>query len=417
MAICLIIGIPIAFSIAISSLVYLLVSQAVPLPVVALRMVVGIDTFTLLAIPLFLLAGALMAEGEITSKIMRFASALVGKIPGGMAMVMVISCMLFGAISGSGVADVAAIGAIMLPAMKGQGYKPSFSAALLGCSGSLGTIIPPSIVMVILGITMETSIGKLFLGGIIPGIITGSALMMLSYFFAVKERYPRGERFSLSEVYASFKEAILPLLTPIIIVGGILEGIFTATEAGGVAAAYAFFLSVVVYRKITFRRLYEIFFSVAKTSAVVLFIISAASLFGWILADEQIPQLVAHYILSFSHNYWVIIALINLLLLILGTFMETIAIIIIVIPVLLPIVTQIGMDMTHFGVMVAINLAIGANTPPVGVDLITACKMANIPLESSTRYAAYFVGAMIAALILIIVFPQVVTFIPNYILK
>lgn len=406
-------GIPIAFAIAISGMSYLVFESAVPLLVVAQRMVVGVDSFTLLAIPLFVLAGALMAEGDITPRIMRFASGMVGHIPGGLAMVMVVSCMLFGAISGSGVADVVAIGSILLPAMKQQGYRKPFSAALLGCAGSLGTIIPPSIVMVVLGVSMGTSIGKLFLGGVIPGIITGLGLMAISYMISLKENYPRLEKAPWSEVFSSLRAALLPLLTPAIIIGGILKGIFTATEAGGVAALYALLLSMFVYRKLTWRRFFEICLETARTSAVVLFLIAAASLFGWVLAAENIPQMVAAAMLSISTNYWVVLILFNILLLVLGMFMETIAIILIVIPIFFPILQQLGVDPVHLGVMVCVNLAIGANTPPLGVDLLAACKVADIPYESSFRYLLPFIGSMVLALLLIIVFPPLVTFLPN----
>ena len=413
MIVTLLLGVPIAFSIAISGVFYLIFESAVPVLVLAQRMVVGVDSFTLLAIPLFLLAGAIMAEGDITPRIMRFASTLVGHIPGGMAIVMVISCMLFGAISGSGVADVAAIGSIMLPAMKMQGYRPPFSAALLGCSGSLGTIIPPSIVMVVLGVSMGVSIGKLFLGGILPGMITGGALMIISYFFSVKEKYPRPEKANGKEILQALQGAILPLLTPAIIIGGIIKGIFTATEAGGVAVLYAFFLAVFVYRKVTLRRFFIICLEVGRMSSVVLFIIAAASLFGWILTVEDIPQKVAAALLAVSGNYWIILILFNLMLLILGMFMETIAIIIIMIPIFFPIMLQLGVDPIHLGVMICVNLAVGANTPPLGVDLLAACKVAGIAYEDSFRYILPLLGSMVAALILIIAIPELVTMIPN----
>jgi len=417
MGISIAIGIPVAFAIAISGTAYLIFESTVPLLVVAQRMVVGVDSFTLLAIPLFLLAGSLMAEGDITPRIMRFAATLVGHIPGGMAMVMVVSCMFFGAISGSGVADVAAIGSILLPAMKDQGYKPPFSASLLGCSGALATVIPPSIVMVILGVTMGASIGKLFLGGILPGVATGSALMVIAYFFSVKEKYPRLPRATWKERLTAFCDAFLPLLAPVIILGGILKGIFTATEAGGVAALYALILSMFVYRKVSVKRLFGISLEVARISAVVLFIIAAANLFGWILAAEDIPQKVANLILSISTNYWIVLLLFNLLLLMLGMFMETIAIIIIVLPIFFPIMSQLGMDPIHLGVMVCVNLAIGANTPPLGVDLIAACRIANVKYEDSFRFLAPFLGAMVFILALMVVFPPFVTWIPNLLIK
>ena len=406
------IAVPISYSIAVSGAFYLLVESTLPVLVIAQRMVVGVD-FTLLAIPLFLLAGALMAEGDITPRIMRFASSMVGHIRGGMAMVMVVSCMFFGAISGSGVADVAAIGSIMLPAMKGQSYKPAFSASLLGCGGALATIIPPSIVMVVLGVTMGASIGKLFIAGFIPGILSGGGLMLVSYYFAKKENYPRLPKADAREKWEAFKGAFLPMVTPAIIIVGILEGIFTATEAGAVAAFYALILSKYVYKKLSWRRFFEICLEVGKTSAVVLFIISAASLFGWVLTSQNIPQKIAEVILGISDNYWAVLIFFNLLLLILGTFMETTAIILIIIPIFMPIMTQIGVDPIHLGVMVCVNMAIGANTPPLGVDLMTACKVADIPYEDSFRYIPYFLTSMFIVLVLVIIFPGLSTWLPN----
>ncbi len=412
--VCMLINVPIAASIGFSALLYIVVTDAAPLTLVAQRMVAGVDSFPLLAIPLFLMAGALMSEARITPRIMRFASSLVGRIPGGLAIVMVFSCMLFGAISGSGVADVVAIGSLLLPAMKKSGYDPGFSASLLGCSGALGTIIPPSIVMVILGVTSGISIGKLFLGGIIPGIMTGLSLMVLSYFYSVKKGYERGERFSIGNVLNAFKEAFLALLTPLIIIGGILSGVFTPTEAAVAAVAYALVLGFFVYRTLQVNRLPALILSTVETSATILLIIGAASLFGWVLASEQIPQRFADAFLSLTTNDYIILLLINLMLLFLGVFMETIAIIIIVVPVLMPIVQSLGIDPVHFGVMLAVNLAIGANTPPVGVDLLAACRIGEVHLEDAMGYVVFLVGAMIISLILIILFPSLVVFIPNH---
>ncbi|NLG94048.1 MAG: TRAP transporter large permease [Acetomicrobium flavidum] len=413
----LIAGIPVAFSIAISSAAYLILFSGVPLLAIAQRMVVGVDSFTLLAIPLFLLAGELMARGDITPRIVKFTATLVGHIPGGMAMVMAISCMFFGAISGSGVADVVAIGSILLPAMNEQGYKKPFSATLLGCSGALATIIPPSIVMVVIGVTTGASIGKLFLGGFIPGIMAGVGFMIISYIYAIKEKYPRMERASWKERWIAFKMALLPLLAPAIILGGILLGVFTATEAGGIAALYALILAIFVYKKVSLSELFEIGISVVRTSAVILFIISAANLFGWVVAAEDIPQKVATFMLSISENYWVILILFNILLLLLGMFMETIAIIIIVLPIFLPIFNMLGVDLIHLGLMVCVNLAIGANTPPLGVDLIAACRISGVRYESTFRYLTPFLGVMVLVLALITAFPQLVLLIPNILIN
>ena len=410
-------GIPISMSIGVSAVLYLLFYGSISLAVIAQQMTLGIDSFPLLAIPLFLLAGIIMSEANITTRIIGFANALVGRITGGLAMVMVISCMFFGAISGSGVADVTAIGSLMLPAMDQQGYKKGLSASLLGCAGSLGTVIPPSIVMIILGVTTGTSIGKLYLGGFIPGVFTGFCLMALAWVYAKRMHLPPGEPFAVGKVVTAFRQAFLSLLTPVIIIGGIITGVFTATEAAAAASAYALVLGLFVYRSLTLSQLPGIFLRVAETTGIILFIISAAALFGWILAAEQIPQRLAAFFLSISQNYYVLLILINVLLLILGTFMETIAIIIIVVPVLMPLVTSLGMDPVHFGVMVTVNMAIGANTPPVGVDLIAACKVGQTTLDDAMPYIWPFVAAMTVALICVTFIPPLVTFIPQMFLR
>lgn len=410
-------GIPISVSIGLSAVLYLLLYGSISLAVIAQQMTLGIDSFPLLAIPLFLLAGMLMSEANITTRIIGFANALVGRITGGLAMVMVISCMFFGAISGSGVADVTAIGSLMLPAMDQQGYRKGLSASLLGCAGSLGTVIPPSIVMIILGVTTGTSIGKLYMGGIIPGVFTGCCLMGLAWVYAKRMHLPPGEPFAVGKVVTAFRQAFLSLLTPVIIIGGIVTGVFTATEAAAAASAYALVLGLFVYRSLRLSQLPGIFLRVAETTGIILFIISAAALFGWILAAEQIPQRLAAFFLSISQNYYVLLILINVLLLILGTFMETIAIIIIVVPVLMPLVTSLGMDPVHFGVMVTVNMAIGANTPPVGVDLIAACKVGHTTLDDAMPYIWPFVGAMTVALIFVTFIPPLVTFIPQMFLR
>ncbi len=410
-------GIPISMSIGVSAVLYLLCYGSISLAVIAQQMTLGIDSFPLLAIPLFLLAGMIMSEANITTRIIGFANALVGRITGGLAMVMVISCMFFGAISGSGVADVTAIGSLMLPAMDQQGYKKGLSASLLGCAGSLGTVIPPSIVMIILGVTTGTSIGKLYLGGFIPGVFTGFCLMALAWVYAKRMHLPPGEPFAVGKVVTAFRQAFLSLLTPVIIIGGIITGVFTATEAAAAASAYALVLGLFVYRSLKLSQLPGIFLRVAETTGIILFIISAAALFGWILAAEQIPQRLAAFFLSISQNYYILLILINVLLLILGTFMETIAIIIIVVPVLMPLVTSLGMDPIHFGVMVTVNMAIGANTPPVGVDLIAACKVGQTTLDDAMPYIWPFVAAMTVALICVTFIPPLVTFIPQMFLR
>ncbi|MDR1740260.1 MAG: TRAP transporter large permease [Synergistaceae bacterium] len=410
-------GVPVALSIGVSGAAFLLFFESVPVAAIAQRMVVGVDSFTLLAIPLFVLAGTLMARGDITPKIMRLASLLVGRLHGGLACVLVVSCMLFGAISGSGIADVAAIGSIVVPMMREQKYSMPFTASLLGCAGSLGTIIPPSIVMVVLGVTMGVSIGRLFLAGIVPGLLLGAGLMVGSWFVARRENYPRGSRLRAPEVWAALREAVLPMGAPLIIVVGFRGGVFTATETGAVAALYALLLAAFVYRKISLRDFLDVCYETALTSASVLLIIAAASLFGWILALEEVPRRVAEGVLSategLANPYWTVLLLFNLMLLVLGTFMESIAIVIITVPVFMPMMTRLGVDPIHLGVMIAVNLAIGANSPPLGVDLMTACKIADVPYASSFRYIFPFLGIMTLVLLAVIFFPSLSTWVPN----
>lgn len=415
--ICMFINIPVSISIGVSSLAYIVIFDAAPLTLLAQRMAAGIDSFPLLAIPFFLFAGTLMAESGITPRIMKFASSLVGRIPGGLAIVMVIACMLFGAISGSGVADVVAIGSILLPAMEKNGYDRGFSASLLGCSGALGTIIPPSIVMVILGVTTGTSIGRLFIGGVIPGILTGVALIVLSYVFSVRYGYQRGDDFSIKNVVDSFKDAFLAMLTPVIIIGGIMTGIFTATEAAIAAVFYALFLGFFIYKSLSFKAIPNYIVATVEMSSTILLIISAASLFGWVLASEQIPQHFTNVFLSVTDNYYLVLLIINIMLFFLGIFMETIAIIIIVVPVLMPIMHSLGVDPVHFSVMLAVNLAIGANTPPVGVNFLAACKVGNVPIEEGIKPVFCFTGAMVLALIIIVIFPSTVLFLPDFFME
>ncbi|ODT49200.1 MAG: C4-dicarboxylate ABC transporter permease [Methylobacterium sp. SCN 67-24] len=389
---------PIAVALGLASVVYLLVSDLAPLIVVAQRVIAGIDSFTLLAIPLFLLAGLLLLHGDLTPRIIRLCSALVGRARGGLAIVMVMGCMLFGALSGSGVADVVAIGTMMLPAMKERGYDTGFSCSLLGCAGSLGTVIPPSIVLIVYGTATNTSIGALFVAAIIPGILTGLGLMIVAYIIARRNDWRGGEAFNWGELWLALKDSALALLGPVIIIGGIRGGIFTATEAAGIGVLYALIVGGLIYRKLT----------VSESSASILFVIACASIFGWILAAEQVPQLIVNAISSATSSATVALLMMMAVLLILGTFMETIAIILILAPVFIPILRAYQIDPVFFGVLLTVNLAIGANTPPLGIDLMAACRVGGIPMSASFRYLLPFIGSMVAVLLLMVLFPGIV---------
>lgn len=399
---------PIAVALGLSSVAYLLVADLAPMIVVAQRILAGVDSFTLLAIPLFLLAGLLLLHGDLTPRIVRLCSAIVGRSTGGLAMVMVMGCMLFGALSGSGVADVVAIGTMLLPAMKERGYDPGFSCALLGCAGSLGTVIPPSIVMIVYGTATNTSIGDLFVTAIVPGLLCGFGLMAVAWVISRREGWAGGTATSWPEFGVALREAWLALLGPVIIVGGIRGGFFTATEAAGIGVLYALVVGGLVYRKLTPPLVWRLLKQTAEGSATILFVIASASIFGWILAAEQVPQMVVAAISSATTSATVVLLMLMALLLVLGTFMETIAIILILAPVLVPLLRQYQIDPVYFGVLLTVNLAIGANTPPLGIDLMAACRVGGIPMSASFRFLVPFLGAMTAVLLLMVLVPDLV---------
>ncbi|CAD7036469.1 TRAP transporter large permease [Pseudorhizobium endolithicum] len=400
---------PIMIALALSSIAYLLVADAIPVIVVAQRMVAGIDSFTLLAIPLFLLAGVLMVHGGLAPRIVNLCAAVVGRRTGGLAIVMIAACMMFGSLSGSGVADVIAIGTMMLPAMRERGYHPGFSAAALGCAGSLGTVIPPSIVLIVYGTATGTSIGKLFVNSIGPGILLGLGLMVVAWWISRKNGWKGGEAFSWARLGTALRESILALLAPVIIVGGIRFGIFTPTEAAGVGVAYALLIGAFVYRQLSFSKVFSLLRDTTEMTGGILMVIAAASVFGWILTVEQVPQMVVNAITGTTESATLALIMMMVAVLILGTFMESIAIILILAPVFLPVLRAFEIDPVYFGVLLTINLAIGANTPPLGIDLMAACRTGGIPMSASFRYLLPFLSVMTLVLLALVLFPGLMT--------
>ncbi|WP_104667082.1 TRAP transporter large permease [Ensifer adhaerens] len=405
----LLIDAPIVIALALSSVAYLLVGDALPVMVVAQRMVAGIDSFTLLAIPLFLLAGLLMVHGGLAPRIVNLCAAVVGQRTGGLAIVMIAACMMFGSLSGSGVADVVAIGSMLLPAMKERGYDPGFSAAGLGCAGSLGTVIPPSIVLIVYGTATGTSIGQLFIHSIGPGILLGLGLMLVAWWISRKNGWKGGEPFSWGRLGEALRESVLALLAPVIIVGGIRFGIFTPTEAAGIGVAYALLVGTFVYRRLSLEKVFTLLRDTTEMTGSILIVIAAASVFGWILTVEQVPQLVVNAITGATESATVALMLMMLAVLVLGTFMESIAIILILAPVFLPVLRAFEIDPVYFGVLLTINLAIGANTPPLGIDLMAACRTGGIPMSASFRYLLPFIGVMTLIMFLLVLFPGLMT--------
>jgi C4-dicarboxylate transporter DctM subunit len=413
----LILGIPIAFVLGLTSFVALLYSGNIPLLLMPKEMFSGTDSFPLLAVPFFILAGNLMNAGGITKRLITFCNILLGYVRGGLALVNVVASMFFAGITGAAVADTSALGSILIPAMTEEKYDRDFSAAVTAASSTVGPIIPPSIPMVILGTVGELSIGALFLAGVIPGIMVGLALLIVSYIISRRRNYPKGRIKSIKEFFFGLKDAILALLMPGIIMGGILGGIFTPTEAAVVAVVYALLVSFLVYREIRWKDLPKILIDSIVTTSIIMLVIANSAIFGWILANHQVPQAAAQIFLSISNNKWVILLLINIFLLFVGTFMETTASLIILTPILLPLAVKVGIDPIHFGVVMVLNLVIGLITPPLGVCLFIACSIAKITLEQIVKAILPFLIAAIAVLFIVTYIPQLSLWIPQMIIK
>ncbi len=408
----LIMGLPVGFGLAIASLAAICFF-GYPITVFTQRMFTAVNSFPLMAIPLFMLAGALMSHGGITRRIIDFALSFVGGIRGSLGHVVAISGVIMGGISGSGVADAAALGSIMIPEMKKRKYDAGFSAALVACSGSIGLIIPPSIAIIIYGVTAQTSIGDLFMAAIAPGVLIGAGFLGYSYWYAVKHKYPREGSVSSAEKWRRFKDAIWALLMPVIIIGGIRSGVFTATEGGAVVAVYALLVGVFIYREITWKNLPQICVEAAISTAVIGTIIAATSLFGWLLASEQIPQFLTNSLLSISDNKYVLLLLINFLLLICGMFIDSGPAIMLLAPILVPVAQSLQVHPVQFGLVMVINLTIGLLTPPVGTAMYVASNISGVPIPRLSRSLYPFWIVMLVVLMLVTYVPGVVSWAIN----
>jgi tripartite ATP-independent transporter DctM subunit len=410
-------GVPISFSIGISSLLTMLMSiKLVPaLTTVSQRMATGLDSFALLAIPFFILAGQLMNSGGIARRLIEFAKVLVGKLPGGLAFVNIMAAMLFGAISGSAVAAASAIGGFMTPVMKKEGYDESFSAAVNITSATTGMIIPPSNILIVYSLASGgVSIAALFLAGYLPGILLGLSLMVVAGIYAKKNKYKVEFNVTFNEGVKRFFDAVPSLLLIIIVIGGIVAGYFTATEASAIAVFYAFILSVFIYREIKFKDLPQILLSSATTTAVVMLLIGTSMAMSWVMAYGNIPQNVAAALIGLSDSKFVIFLIINLILLFIGTFMDMTPAVLIFTPIFLPVAIQLGVDPIHFGIIMVMNLSIGLCTPPVGSVLFVGCSVAGLPITKVIRPLIPFFIAMIITLILITYIPEISMVVPNY---
>ena len=408
----LFIGAPIAYALGISSLFYLMTSDT-PLIFLAQKMYAGIDSFTLLCIPGFMLSGALMNTGGITKRIYRFCNSLVGHIRGSLAMINVLDSMFFAGISGTAIADVCSLGSMIIPAMVEEGYEDDFSVALTASTSVMGPIIPPSVPMVIAGSAVTISVGKMFAGGIVPGLMLGILFMIVTYYIANKHNYPKHRKYSLKEILAITKDTIWALLMPVILMVGISGGFFTPTEAAILTVLYSLVVGVGIYRELNIKRIISVTAENMHNAASILILIGLANVFGAILTNERIPQMIAQSILMISDNYYVVILIINIILLITGMFMESLAAILILFPVLLPVATSVGMDPIHFGVMSVLNLMIGLVTPPVGMCLASAAQIGKVPLKRAILANMPFLIAMLIVLTLVSYVPFTVTFLPS----
>ena len=412
----LLLGTPISFSIGISSLITMLLTiNTIPaITTVSQRMATGLDSFALLAIPFFILAGQLMNSGGIARRLIDFAKVLVGKLPGGLAFVNIIAAMMFGAISGSAVAAASAIGGVMTPIMKKEGYDEAFSAAVNITSSTTGMIIPPSNILIVYSLASGgASIAALFLAGYVPGIILGLGLMLVSAVYAKRHNYKVEFHVTVGEAFKKFLDAIPSLFMIFLIIGGIVAGYFTATEASAVAVLYAFVLSFFFYKEIKVKDIPKILLTSASTTAIVMLLIGTSMAMSWVMAYENIPQNVSAALLSLSDNGIVILVIINLILLFIGTFMDMTPAVLIFTPIFLPIATQLGIDPIHFGIIMVMNLSIGLCTPPVGNVLFVGCSVANLPITKVIKPLIPMFLAMIVALLLVTYIPELSLFVPN----
>lgn len=411
----ILIGMPVGFVLGVTGLLSMLrMGLESVLQLVPQRYFAGVDMFTLMAMPFFILAGEIMNKTGITTRLVKFSNVLVGHLQGGLAHANILASVFFAGITGAAVSDTAAIGSMLIPAMTEQGYDKDFSAAVTAASSIIGPTIPPSNIMVIYGAFMQVSIAGLFLAGVLPGLLIAAVLMFMTARISKKRGYPVGERrATLKEILVAFKDAFVALLMPVIILGGILSGVFTPTEAAAVAVAYSLFIGFFVFKSISVKDLWAIFLKMARTTGVVFLVISAASILGWVLTMEQIPEKVATLMLSVSTNKWIVMSMILVLLLFVGMFMDIAAALIILGPILHPLAVDIGFHPLHFGIIMVLALNIALMTPPVGACLFVACGISRLTIEQLSREIFPFIIMVVIALLIVTFVPGISLFLPR----
>jgi len=405
-------GIPIAVAIG-GVAIFMIWQFDLGIQVISSNFYAGIAKYPLLAIPFFILAGMILERCGVSQRLVNLASLLVGSIPGGLAIVAILVCVFFGGVSGSGPADAAAMGAVLIPAMARKNYDREFSAALIAAGGSTAIVVPPSIAFILYGVITTTSVPALFAAGVFPGILAGLSLILPAYWISKRRGYMGEERGDLRKIWAAFKDAFWGLMAPLVILGGIYGGIFTATEAAIVAVFYGLLLGFGIYRTLDLRTFYQILVDAALSSAVVLLIVALAGLYSWAGATLGVMERIAGALLTLSDNPWVVLALVNVLILLAGMLLDAISIYYVFLPILLPIVAHFGWDPLWFGVVMTLNLAIGQFTPPVAVNLYVTTNLAGIPLEKTSAATLPFIAAMAVALILVILFPSLSLYLPK----
>lgn len=407
----LVMSMPITFSILLVCIIYLFLNGG--MLVAVQRIVMGVNSFTLLAIPLFIFAANIMNATGVTERLFRFAKVLVGHITGGLGQVNILASLLFSGMSGSAHADAGGLGKIEIQAMREEGYDDGFTGAITAASSVVGPIMPPSIPMVIYAAIANVSVGKLFIGGIIPAILCSFSLMIIVFIIARKKGYKVHPKANLKEGITAFIKAFPALLTPIIIIGGIFSGFFTPTEAAAIASLYALIIGTLVYKSLTLKKLREIIRDTLSDSAMIGFIVAAISVMGYVLAMEQVPQKISTFFITYTSNPIVFLLVVNLLLLLLGTVMETMAILLLIVPTLVPIAIALGIDPIHFGVVVVLNMMIGILSPPMGVSLFVVAKVGDIPFSLLAKSILPFIIPLFVILLMVTFSPWLVMFLPN----
>ncbi len=407
------IGIPICYSLGIVSTLGLFLVN-MDLIVVAQRIYTGVDSITLISIPMFVLSGNLMVKGGMSKRLVDFSDKLIGHFPSGLAMVTILAGVFFAMITGSGIASTAAIGGIMIPIMVKQGYNPEFCGPLVATAGSIGPIIPPSITLLLYGVVAGVSISKLFVGGFLPGILMALSLMVYSYIVGKKRNYiGREKRATIQEIIKSAKDGILALIMPIIIIGGIMSGIFTATESGAIAVFYSLVVGCFIYRELKFKDIFDVFVDSAIATAMTIIIVAFASLFSWLITLNQIPQTLTSFLSENIHSKFMMLVIINIVLLIAGTFLDAISNVVLFAPLFIPLAIEFDIDLVHFGLIMAVNLSIGMCTPPVGVCMFVGNSIAGISMKQSLKDLLPMCVMLIIVLILVTYFPSITLLLPD----